>query len=501
MSPTASTRAARAAAAADLDCPHTIERTDRARLRAQPDRRDRQRPHPPLRRSAAGRAHHRGRPGARRRRPRRAATRWWRSGRRTPRAATAIPATTIRRRSIRISSAPGRAITGRRGQLPLRHHQAGRLSVAQSSQRLASGAHPLLAVRPRLRHPAGDADVFPRRPADPARSDPRSIPDAEARAAAGLRPSTCRSPSPEWALGYRFDIVLRGRARDAVRGGERDEPHSQRVADRRAVLQFRSDHQPDARDAGARRRRRRAHPAGVSGAGWRWRAHPGRCHDRAVAGGRARRYAHPWTRAAARRTDFRGFGRLETDADGVVRFRDRQAGPRSGSGRQACRRRTSTSCSSRAACSSTCTRASTSRATRRTARTRCWRWCRRRAARRCWRSRGGAAGCVAHRDPAAGRAGNRLLRRVRSIHVHAIDGEPGGDRAAVARFSRMRACSRRCSISKRRWRVRKRDAGVIPQAAAAAIAETPRARQDSTRRSWRGRRCGRARRRFRWSGC
>ena len=42
-----------------------------------------------------------------------------------------------------------------------------------------------------------------------------SIPDEKARAAHGLDASTWRTPMPEWALGYRFDIVLRGRNADA----------------------------------------------------------------------------------------------------------------------------------------------------------------------------------------------------------------------------------------------------------------------------------------------
>ena len=46
--------------------------------------------------------------------------------------------------------------------LQVRHDQAGSLSVAQSPQRLAAGAHSLLAVRARL-HPApGHADVLSR---------------------------------------------------------------------------------------------------------------------------------------------------------------------------------------------------------------------------------------------------------------------------------------------------------------------------------------------------
>ena len=59
----------------------------------------------------------------------------------------------------RTSPAPG----GRRlrGPLPVHHDQARRLPVAQPRQRVARGAHPPVAVRPRVRHPAGDPDVLP----------------------------------------------------------------------------------------------------------------------------------------------------------------------------------------------------------------------------------------------------------------------------------------------------------------------------------------------------
>ena len=65
----------------------------------------------------------------------------------------------------------GRVRDRRRGPLPVRHHQARRLSLAQPPQRLAAGAYPLLAVRAVLPVAARDADVFPGRPAVPVRSD------------------------------------------------------------------------------------------------------------------------------------------------------------------------------------------------------------------------------------------------------------------------------------------------------------------------------------------
>ena len=95
-------------------------------------------------------------------------TRSSRSGRPTRAAATATTATSTRRRWTRTSPAGGRTRHRRRGPLPVRHHQAGRLPVGQPPQRLAARAHPLLAVRPRVHPAAGDADVLPGRPAVPA---------------------------------------------------------------------------------------------------------------------------------------------------------------------------------------------------------------------------------------------------------------------------------------------------------------------------------------------
>ena len=60
----------------------------------------------------------------------------------------------------------------RRGRpLSVHDHQAGRVSVAQSSERLAPGAHPFLAVRHVVPVAAGHADVLSERPAVSARSD------------------------------------------------------------------------------------------------------------------------------------------------------------------------------------------------------------------------------------------------------------------------------------------------------------------------------------------
>src|SRR4029450_10266845 len=122
----------------------------------------------------------------------------------------------------------------RRRDVPVRHHQARPVPVAQPPQRLAAGTHPLLAVRHGLHPAAGHPDVLPGRPAVRARPDlsldHRSEGSGGARAGAGaqrlaLDPSyqstTDPKPrellvatyhhdlsSPEWSTGYRWDIVL-----------------------------------------------------------------------------------------------------------------------------------------------------------------------------------------------------------------------------------------------------------------------------------------------------
>ena len=100
----------------------------------------------------------------------------------------------------------------RRRRLSLSDHQARRLSLAQHAQRLAAGAYPFRRVRAGLRDAAGHADVFPGRPAARLRPD---LPEHRRRRgarAADLAPTSPELSEAEWALGYRFDMVLRGRA-------------------------------------------------------------------------------------------------------------------------------------------------------------------------------------------------------------------------------------------------------------------------------------------------
>ena len=82
------------------------------------------------------------------------------------------------------------------GPLPVRHDQAGRLPVAQPPQRLAPGAHPLLAVRAGVRHAAGHPDVLPRRSAVLPGPDLQLGPRPRRRASGWSAASTSTRPSP-----------------------------------------------------------------------------------------------------------------------------------------------------------------------------------------------------------------------------------------------------------------------------------------------------------------
>ena len=188
------------------------------------------------------------------------------------------------------------------------------------------------------------------------------------------------------------------------------------------------------------------------------------------------RYAHA-DPDAAMRPDFCGFGRLETDANGVVRIRDRQAGPRpDGNGGRLQAPHINVVIFARGLLKHLYTRVYFAGERGERARTRCWRWCRRNGARRCWRSpwRGSRTrGRIEIR--LQGDAGNRLLRRVRSIHVHAIDGEPGGHRAAVAGLLRCERATGDARLRSGPGAGGSAIGGDSGEAAAAAIAEAANA--------------------------
>ena len=79
-------------------------------------------------------------------------------------------------------SGAGRTVTDDDGRYRFVTIRPGRVPVAQPRQRLAAGAHPLLALRHQLPDAADHADVFPRRSAAAARSDLQLDPGRSARA-------------------------------------------------------------------------------------------------------------------------------------------------------------------------------------------------------------------------------------------------------------------------------------------------------------------------------
>ena len=127
------------------------------------------------------------------------------------RALPARGATTTRRRSTRTSPASGRCLTDAERPVPVRHHQARRLPVGEPPQRLArprtstsrcSAGRSPSGWSPRCTSPATRCS-----PLDPIFN---SVPDEKARQRliAGF---DLELTQPEWALGYEWDIVLRGR--------------------------------------------------------------------------------------------------------------------------------------------------------------------------------------------------------------------------------------------------------------------------------------------------
>ncbi len=179
-----------------------------AAARARARRSGRRRPDAPARGRADRRAHHRRRPGAGHR----------------GQAAAQHPGGDLAGQRGRPLPTPSRPLAGaagsellrrralrdrRRRALPLRHDQARALPVGQPRQRLATGAHPLLAAGPGLRAASRHADVLPRRPAV------RVRPDLQQRARpGGPRPARrallAAGTEPDFAPAYSFDIYLRG---------------------------------------------------------------------------------------------------------------------------------------------------------------------------------------------------------------------------------------------------------------------------------------------------
>ena len=309
----------------------------------------------PARRRAARRADHRPRPRARRPTAGRCRTRWSRSGRPTPPAATGTrgdhwpapldpnftgvgPLRDRRRgplpRSSRSSRAPTRgATTTTPG---ARRTSTSRCSGRAFTQRLVTQMYfpgdPLFC-------PGPDLQLGPRRPG--ARADDLRASTYDATEPTGRWPSTGTSCcAGAEATPFEEEHVTT------------TEPLTHAVADRRAVPR-------DRPAVGGRPRRRaaRARPGAhphrtarvLDGAG---DAGPRRA-GRDLAGRPGRALRHPTTRAGPTCRGFRGFGRASTDDDGAFEIRTRQARAAAGRRRRR-RRRTSTSPSSPAACSTAC---------------------------------------------------------------------------------------------------------------------------------------------------
>ena len=115
-------------------------------------------------------------------------------------------------------SGAGRDDDRRGGALPVRDHQARRVSMAQPPQRLASGAHPLLAVRNVVPVAARHADVLPERSAVPVTTRSCNRFPTSGRGSASCRSSISSLTEPEWALGLPVRYRAARQELDAVRG-------------------------------------------------------------------------------------------------------------------------------------------------------------------------------------------------------------------------------------------------------------------------------------------
>ena len=181
--------------------------------------RARPRPHTPACGRAARRAHRRHGPGAR---VGRQASAWAADRDLAGERSRALPARRRpARRAARSELLGRRALPHRRrGHVPLRDGEAWRIPVGEPPERVASEPHPLLALRARLHGAARDADVLSRatRCSRSTRSSSRSA--TSERASGSISRFDLELTTPDWALGYRFDIVLGGREATPL-----EEPH------------------------------------------------------------------------------------------------------------------------------------------------------------------------------------------------------------------------------------------------------------------------------------
>ena len=203
-----------------IHLPHTVTERDGTSARRPPaGPRARLRPHAPARRRADRRAHHRdgrvldGERPARSRRARRDL-----AGERRP-GATGTAGDRGSRRSTRTSPGRDAASPTRTGRFAFVTVKPGAVPMGQSPERVAAGAHPLLAARSSFCAAARDADVLPGRPAA-SRSTRSSTRSATRRRASGMvsRFSIDRTRE-NWADRVRWDIALRGRDETPVEEG------------------------------------------------------------------------------------------------------------------------------------------------------------------------------------------------------------------------------------------------------------------------------------------
>ena len=284
----------------------------------------RPRPDPPARRRAAGPAHHRhgrvldsdGRPVPRH------AGRDLAGQRGRPLPARGRPAG--RRRWTRTSPARAGALTDDDGPLRVRHRSSPAPTRGEPPQRLAPGAHPLLAVRPGV-HPApGHPDVLPGRPAVRPGPDLQlgaATPAARERLVAPLRPRPRPSRSGRWPTSSTSCCAARRRRRS--RSADDDEAAADAVADGRAVPRHRPAVGRTARTSCPTARRARSGCAARCST-----ARASRCPTRWSRPGRPTPPAASTTRASAASP-----ARPPTPAADVDRAH-RQARPRPGAGRR-----------------------------------------------------------------------------------------------------------------------------------------------------------------------
>ena len=187
----------------------------RAGLRRGRDRRARRRPDAAARRRAARRADHRHRPRRSTRTAGRSATRSSRSGRRTPAGryrhevdqhpAPLDPNFSGAGRCLTDDDGRYRFVTIKPGAYPWGNHEnAWRPAHIHFSR-----------LRPRVHAAARHADVLPRRPAVRVRPDLHTPCATRSARALLVASSTSTTTQPEWALAYRWDIVL-GRGGDGT---------------------------------------------------------------------------------------------------------------------------------------------------------------------------------------------------------------------------------------------------------------------------------------------